>query len=322
MAKSTQSPSRRKAASDRPPKPYPDFPLCPHPAGYWCKSIRGKVHYFARWGKRVNGKMERLEGDGWQAALEEYEATRDALYAGRTPRARSGDGLTLADLCNRFLTSKQRLLDAGELSPRTFRDYNRITDRLVAFFGKARLVDDLAADDFDALRADIARSLGPARLGSEVNQTRMVFKFGYDSALLDRPMRFGPSFKRPSAAVLRKARNGAGPKMFEAAAVRRLLEAAGVQLRAMILLQLRIRQRRLRNPAHCGLGLGAWLGRLPQAQDRHRPPLPALARDRGHPARSAGRAQAAQGCGRRGAGVPHQVRRPMEQGHVEQSDLG
>lgn len=27
-------------------KPREDFPLSPHPAGYWCKRIRGKLHYF------------------------------------------------------------------------------------------------------------------------------------------------------------------------------------------------------------------------------------------------------------------------------------
>src|SRR6266568_4740776 len=33
----------------KPSKPYPAFPLTAHPAGYWCKKIRGKIHYFGRW---------------------------------------------------------------------------------------------------------------------------------------------------------------------------------------------------------------------------------------------------------------------------------
>jgi len=67
----------------------------------------------------------------------------DDLHAGRTPRL-AGDGLTVADMCNRFLTAKQRKLEALEIGPRMFGKYKVTTDRLVTTFGKSRLVDDLA----------------------------------------------------------------------------------------------------------------------------------------------------------------------------------
>src|SRR5260370_32651033 len=102
--KPTRKPHSRKAA-DRPQKPYPDFPLTPHASGAWQKKILGKVHYFGKWAKRVNGKLVRIEGDGWREALELYKADADDLHAGRTPRVMAGD-LTVADLCNRFLTAK------------------------------------------------------------------------------------------------------------------------------------------------------------------------------------------------------------------------
>lgn len=251
MPQSTAKGHHRKAGkSDRPPKPYPGFPLTPHPAGYWCKSIRGKLRYFARWGKRMNGRMVRVEGDGWQEALEEFNQTRDALYQGKTPCPKT-EGLTLADLANRYLTSKHRLVETGELAPRTFADYKRICDRLVAFFGKDRLVEDLAADDFEALRSDIAKTAGPVRLGGEIQQTRMVFKYAYDAALIDKPVRYGPTFKRPSKRVLRKARNGNGPRMFEAEEIRKLIDVSGPTLKAMVLLG-----------ANCGFG-NADCGTLP-----------------------------------------------------------
>ncbi|MGH7169860.1 MAG: site-specific integrase [Gemmataceae bacterium] len=226
---------RSRKAANRPKKPYPEFPLTPHPSGAWQKKIRGKIHYFGRWGKRVNGKLVRIDGDGWKEALEQYKAVADDLHAGRTPRVQS-DGLTLADLCNRFLTAKLRQREAGEIGSRMFADYKCITDRLVSTFGKTRLVDDLAVDDFESLRDEMAKQWGPVRLGTAIQMIRTAFKYAFESALIDRPVRYGPQFKKPSASVLRRHRAMQGPKLFAAEEVRRLLNAASPAMRAMILL--------------------------------------------------------------------------------------
>jgi hypothetical protein len=82
--------------------------LFPHASGQWAKKIRGRLHYFGKWAD-------------WEAARNKYLNERDDLYAGRTPC--NGDGLTVKQLVNRFLTSKQRLVDSGEIQPRTFQDY-------------------------------------------------------------------------------------------------------------------------------------------------------------------------------------------------------
>ena len=59
--------------------PFPDFPLCPASNGYWQEKIAGNrtPKYFGRWGRVVNGSIERLPDDGWQAALELYKASAD-----------------------------------------------------------------------------------------------------------------------------------------------------------------------------------------------------------------------------------------------------
>ncbi len=243
---------RPRKDSDRPKKPYPDFPLTPHPSGAWQKKIRGKIHYFGRWAKRVNGKLVRIDGDGWKEALEEYKLVADDLHAGRSPRLQT-DGLTVADLCNRFLTAKLRQREAGEISPRMFVEYKDTTDLLVSAFGKTRMVDDLAADDFEALRAGMAKQWGPVHLGNEIQKIRTVFKYAFESGLIDRPVRYGPQFKRPSASVLRRHRASQGPKLFSAEEIRRLLDAAAPQLRAMILLGI-----------NCGFG-NADCGKLPMS---------------------------------------------------------
>ena len=107
--------ARLRKAADRPKKPYPDYPLTPHASGAWQKKILGKIFYFGKWARRVNGKLVRVEGDDWKEALEEYKAVADDLHTGRTPRVRD-DALKLADLCNRFLTAKLRKVESGELS--------------------------------------------------------------------------------------------------------------------------------------------------------------------------------------------------------------
>ncbi len=221
----------------KPAKPYPDFPLFPHATRRWAKKIRGQFHYFGPW-------------EDWQGALRKYQEQKDDLYAGRTPRVQA-DGFTVRDLVNRFLTSKKLLQDSGEITPRTFAEYHAACARVGEAFGLTRLVDDLASDDFEKLRAEMAKTLGPVALGNEIQRVRGVFKYAWDASLIDRPVRFGPGFSKPSKKTLRKARAARGEQLFEPAELRKVIDAAGPQLRAMILLGI-----------NCGFG-NADVGTLP-----------------------------------------------------------
>jgi len=128
------------------------------------------------------------------------------------------------------------MVDSGEIRPLTFADYHQTCKRIGEAFGFKRLVEDLASSDFEQLRRKLAKNRGPVALGNEIQRIRVVFKYAYDAGLIDKPIRYGPTFKRPSKRVLRKERNARGPKMFEADEIRSMLDAAGVQLKAMILL--------------------------------------------------------------------------------------
>jgi integrase len=69
-----------------------------------------------------------------------------------------------------------------------------------------------------------------------MQRVRSVFKYALDADLIARPVKFGADFKRPSKKMLRLHKAAQGPKLFTAEEIRRLLNAAASQLRAMLLL--------------------------------------------------------------------------------------
>ncbi len=180
--------------------------------------------------------MERLPGDGWEDALALYKAQADDLHAGRTPRTDSQDGFTIRDLCNCFLTAKLRKKKTGELSARTFQELNGTTDRLIEFFGRERLVEDIKPENFGGLRASIAETWGPVRLGNEITRIKSVFKFAFDSDLIDRPVKYVPEFQKPDKSVLRRQKAANGKKLIDAETIRKLMDRADPVMKAMILL--------------------------------------------------------------------------------------
>ncbi|MGD0516586.1 MAG: hypothetical protein ABSA26_03540 [Thermoguttaceae bacterium] len=215
-----------KARSGKPAKPRPDFPLSVHQTGRWFKKVRGRFVYFGKVADDPKGKV----------ALDKWLDQKDALLSGRTPRAITPDTLTVADLCNHFLTFKQNSLASGELMKRSFDFYHQTCARLVKVFGKRRPVDDLVADDFQYYRTWAAKQWGPVFLGNEIQRIRTVFKYGYDAGLMDKPVRFGPGFKKPSAKTLRQSRLNRGLRMFEREELLAVLNHAERNMKAMILL--------------------------------------------------------------------------------------
>lgn len=222
MPKHTTSSLAGKAS-----KPREDFPLFPHRNGQWAKKVRGRLHYFGG-----------VAGDpSGQAALAQWLEAKDDLLAGRTPRPKS-DSLTVADLCNHFLTHKRTLAGSGELAERTFQRYFANCKLLVDTFGKRRLVEDLTASDFQQLREKMTDRWGPVSVANEIQMTRSVFRYGYDAGLLKNPVRFGPGFKKPSAKTIRQTRTANGPRMFTREQIHAALEHAGPNMRAMLLLAI------------------------------------------------------------------------------------
>jgi integrase len=80
-------------------------------------------------------------------------------------------------------------------------------------------------------------------INNEIGRVRVLFRWVYESGMVDRPVRYGPDFARPSQKTLRKARAANGSRMLEAKEIRAILREAGPQLSAMVLLGV-----------NCGLG--------------------------------------------------------------------
>jgi hypothetical protein len=84
----------------------------------------------------------------------------------------------------------------------------------------------------------MAKRWKPVTLGNFIQRVRVVFKHAADNYLIDRPVRYGQGFKRPSKKILRVERARQGHKLFTREELHSLLEAASVPLRAMILLSI------------------------------------------------------------------------------------
>jgi integrase len=221
----TNAAGKAQAGSARPAKPRPDFPLFAHATGRWTKKIRGKIHYFGPWS----------DPDG---ALDLYLKQKDAQYVGRKPRPDPEEEQPAAvkDVANAFLTHKQKRVEAGRLTTHTFANYKTAADELVPHMGKTRIAEDLNPQDFAGLHDRMAAKWGLYCLGVSIQHIRSIFKYGFDSDLITRPVKFGPGFDPPRSQEIEIHKGQQAPNLFTAAEIRKFLDSAGVQSRAMLLL--------------------------------------------------------------------------------------
>lgn len=231
-ATKVQETSRADKGSPKPP--YDGFPLYWHKGGQWAKSIRlpsgkRKTHYF---------------GSDWREALDQYRKLMEAIAAGRET---TDEGMTVDELTGRFLDAKQAMVETGEINQRTYADYRDAATGMAQVFSRTRPIKSLGPPDFERLRNWWAKDKehGVDRLTKEISLAKAIVR--YAEELTDYRIKVGSGFKPPSKLVKRKARQARtekhGPRMFEAADLRRILEACPLHLRAMVYLGL-----------NCGLG--------------------------------------------------------------------
>jgi hypothetical protein len=243
---------RRRRKHFVPPKPRKDFPLTPHPTGYWVRKINHGLHRFGRWGRIEKGKMVRLPGDGWEDTKRLHDEQIDDLNAGRKPKIENleqldggcggGDGKTMADMCNAFRTKQTRKFELGKIGVRTIEGNKTICDLLIQHFGPHRRLDDLRPRELENLYFCMAKRWGATRLGNSIAGVKSIFNYAYEIELLAAPIRClgtrSTIFAPPSKAEERKAKESTPVKMLTPEQCRLLIDAAPVHLRAMLYLAL------------------------------------------------------------------------------------
>ncbi len=197
------------------------FPLRLHRTGQYRKRFRGKDYYF---------------GTDRAKALTEYGKFLDDPDGYRAERTRPETDLRVRDAVNAFLTAKRDKVDAGELTAGMWSQYHGAADRVVAVFGATRFVSSLRPADFAALRAAAAKRLGSRALGQFITMVRSLFTWCYKAELMDTPVRTGNGFDRPPKRTVRLARERRGTLLVSAEDLNRLIDAADVQMKAMVCL--------------------------------------------------------------------------------------
>ncbi|MBA4105672.1 MAG: hypothetical protein C0485_07920 [Pirellula sp.] len=216
----------------KPSKPRPDFPLTANGNGQWSKKIRGKVHYFGAWADP-------------QAAYESYLEKRDYLQAGLAPPQECD---TLGHLLDAFLDTKRQALEIGEISQRTFGEYESVCDTIADTIGTRRVLEGLTFADFTSLRQKLSvkkngEPASPVSLKRLLTFARMPFYFANEE--FGKTIRYKKPLQTPPARMLREARRKVGERLFTAEEIRKIVKASKEEMRAMILLGI-----------NCGFGPG------------------------------------------------------------------
>ena len=151
--------------------------------------------------------------------MEEYIRQKDYLIAG-VPIP-SATALTVRQLCNRFLHSKETRRETGEISERTYTALLSTCKHLASHFGD-RAVFTLQPHDFERYRGKLATK-SPVVLKNKMIRVRSVFKYAIDNRMIDRAVDFGSSFALPEKSDLRKHRAKQQKPIFSADEIRTFL---------------------------------------------------------------------------------------------------
>jgi integrase len=209
--------------ANKPEKPRPDFPLTAHPAGVWVKKIKGKIHSFGGWANP-------------DAALRKYLDQKVYLEAGMTPPDPAAKKITMSQLVDLFLDSKQTEVTVKGISRSTFCEHQKSCKRILGIVGKNAIVEALSQANFDQYAAKISDGIGLVTFANRIRLALVLFRYASEADLIPKKLKFGNNFKLPSKMAMRAERQKRPTKDYTAAQIRLLVDSATPILKAMIML--------------------------------------------------------------------------------------
>ena len=214
-----------KQSRSKPSKPSKNFPLFAHSRGYWCKKWKGKQYNFGPW-------------DDPQGALRAWKEFEAKHVLGISPSAARDGAVTLRQMVNQFLDGKQRKVDRGDLSPRTLNQYIESAKWFVPTMGAERLVETIGPADFTRVRHDFPGHWGIVFSDARIMHVRTMFKWAYDNDVIDKPVKYGSDWSKTPKKKARLQKQTQHAKEFTRQETLDLIDAAPMQIKAMILLGL------------------------------------------------------------------------------------
>ncbi len=173
--------NRRKSASKPKRRPSDTFPLFLHRNGQWAKKIRGRHRYFDK-----------------AKALERYQREVGLLSRGLEPEP--GD-LGVRELFNRYLSAKQRAVQAGKMGARALADSAGTLRRVIGIPGD-RLVSALVPADFAQLNQRLSRGRSAVTVSGDGRRTKAAFRWALHEGIIAKLPNFGSEFPAAPIRVL------------------------------------------------------------------------------------------------------------------------
>lgn len=200
------SKSKRKTRSDK-------FPLTLHPTGQYCKKINGKLYYF---------------GKGNKKALEKYLSQASYLHGSKEkPQGKSDSKMSLKQLCDLYLEYQHLKVQAKALTAGHHIEQVKSLKKLMSFIGPSRKINEISTLDLQSYRRKLQKEYStPHRMNLHISIMKAMFHWASKNDVLSTI----PNIDAVSRGrIVHKQR-----QIFSSEDIRKLIEAADIQMKAII----------------------------------------------------------------------------------------